>query len=165
MSNHPRRVLSSGASRKRKERDGLDTLKASTTISTTTIPTAVVEPDQAPAQAQAQAQVPSPPSNRLLAGYLAHEFLTEGTLFGQKWDPARASAAPITASSPTTAAAAAVDTAETKKVANAKNGEPESAKKTAAHQSYAAVANLMKMEGIHIPGIVNPTQLSRWLQI
>ncbi|KAL2510238.1 hypothetical protein Fot_33885 [Forsythia ovata] len=29
-------------------------------------------------------------NNTLLAGYLAHEFLTKNTLFGQPWDPARA---------------------------------------------------------------------------
>ncbi|KAM4070080.1 hypothetical protein ACJW30_12G137200 [Castanea mollissima] len=29
-------------------------------------------------------------SNQILAGYLAHEFLTRGTLFGQQWDPTTA---------------------------------------------------------------------------
>ncbi|KAG9149425.1 hypothetical protein Leryth_003383 [Lithospermum erythrorhizon] len=37
--------------------------------------------------------------NHLLAGYLAHEFLSKGTLFGQTWDPARAEAIPVGGSS------------------------------------------------------------------
>lgn len=72
-----------------------------------------------------------PAGNRLLAGYLAHEFLTSGTLFGQVWDPSR-SAQPVRKSEPAVV--------------------------------YADVAVLLKGDGAHIPGVVNPTQLARWLQ-
>lgn len=34
------------------------------------------------------------PKNQLLAGYLAHEFLSKGTLFGQAYDPAGSGAEP-----------------------------------------------------------------------
>ncbi|CAA7410510.1 unnamed protein product [Spirodela intermedia] len=69
--------------------------------------------------------------NRLLAGYLAHEFLTKGSLFGRSWD---------TAVMPET-----------------KPGE--------APMTYAEVALLLKTEEAQIQGIVNPTQLARWLQL
>lgn len=69
--------------------------------------------------------------NRLLAGYLAHEFLTKGSLFGRCWD---AAATPET-----------------------KQGE--------APMTYAEVALLLKTEEAQIQGIVNPTQLARWLQL
>ncbi|XP_042513389.1 uncharacterized protein LOC122088257 [Macadamia integrifolia] len=172
MSNHPHRVLTPGASRKRKERDGLDTLKASTSTPTTTIATAMA--DSAPVQAPP----PTSSSNRILAGYMAHEFLTQGTLFGQKWDPVLAKVAPMTASSASAAAVSATadegfgdEKGEMEKVTNAKGVENGGAKltvpakKSAAHQGYTAVANLMKTDGTHIPGIINPTQLSQWLQI
>ncbi|KAJ8650747.1 hypothetical protein MRB53_003770 [Persea americana] len=69
MSNNSHGVMTPSASRKRKERDGLDGVKAATARPTKAEPVA---------------------DNQLLAGYLANEFLTKGTLFGQKWDPARA---------------------------------------------------------------------------
>ncbi|KAL5711942.1 hypothetical protein ACHQM5_014163 [Ranunculus cassubicifolius] len=79
--------------------------------------------------------------NRVLAGYMANEFLTKGTLFGQKYDPARAEAAPV-------------------------GGEKKAAAgKPKKNPSYAEVANLLKSDGTHIPGIVNPTQLAQWLQM
>ncbi|XP_042516724.1 uncharacterized protein LOC122090997 [Macadamia integrifolia] len=137
MTNQPRRVLTPGASRKRKEREVLHKLKPSTTNKAD------------PAQDLAPAPDPaSSSSNRLLAGYLAHEFLTQGTLFGQKWDPAPAKAAPV-------------------EVAKNKAVYIEGAEQSpaAAHQRYAAVAKLMKVDGTHIAGIVNPTQLARWIQM
>ncbi|KAI3974654.1 hypothetical protein MKX01_029644 [Papaver californicum] len=99
--------------------------------------------------------------NRLLAGYLAHEFLTEGTLFGQKWDPARAEANPTSPCKPNVkrpAAGGAI--AEVNR-----GGETIMARPQQQHSSYADVANLLKSEGLHIEGIVNPTQLARWLQM
>lgn len=139
MSYHPRRILTPGASRKRKEREALYAIKSSA----------------APASALAAAPTPSPKpseplsSNRMLAGYMAYEFLTKGTLFGQKFDPARASAEPLASSS-----------AESKR--SKLEAEP-SVKKE--HQSYAEVASVLKTDGAHIPGIVNPTQLARWIQM
>lgn len=81
-------------------------------------------------------------SNRLLAGYMAHEFLSKGTLFGQSFDPARLNALPVKTSS----------SAELKRV----NSET--------HRSYGDVASILMSDEIQIPGIVNPTQLTRWMQ-
>lgn len=139
MSFNTRRILTPGASRKRKERESLFSKKSSA----------------APASAQAAAPTTAPKpdeplsSNRLLAGYMAYEFLSKGTLFGQKYDPDRASAEPLASSS-----------------AESKRSKPEaepSVKKE--HQSYAEVASVLKTDGAHIPGIVNPTQLARWIQM
>ncbi|CAK7349314.1 unnamed protein product [Dovyalis caffra] len=79
----PRRVLTPS---KRKEREGPDTLKPST-------PTKLTKPT--PSQAGSDKVLDSASSNQLLAGYLAHEYLTKGTFFGQPWDPARAEAVPV----------------------------------------------------------------------
>ncbi|KAK7858937.1 hypothetical protein CFP56_009642 [Quercus suber] len=72
MSYHSRRILTPGASRKRKER-GFIFFKTA--------------PAPAPVQASKPSELKS--SNRLLAGYMAYEFLTRGTLLGQKFDPAQ----------------------------------------------------------------------------
>ncbi|KAK3190375.1 hypothetical protein Dsin_029936 [Dipteronia sinensis] len=135
MSHHPRRILTPQASRKRKEREAFYPYKLSAS---------------APAQAQAQAVANTTAtkagkqnpvcSNGLLAGYMAFEFLTKGTLMGEKYDPGRAEAVPVSVSS----------------------AEP-SVKKE--HKSYAEVASILKSDGAHIPGIVNPTQLSRWIKM
>lgn len=135
MSYHHSRILTPGASRKRKDREALYSIKSPTV----------------PCSAPAAVPKPSEPlsSNRLLAGYMAYEFLTRGTLFGQKYDPARAEAMPVASSS-----------------TELKRSKPEaelSVKKE--HQSYAEVASVLKTDGAHIPGIVNPTQLARWIQM
>lgn len=91
-------------------------------------------------------------SNRLLAGYMAYEFLTKGTLFGQKFDPGRAEAVPVVAAEPKRGRLSQPG----------KEAEPSGKPKP---QSYAEVANLMKSDGVHIPGVVNPTQLARWIQM
>ncbi|XP_039116752.1 uncharacterized protein LOC120252701 [Dioscorea cayenensis subsp. rotundata] len=87
---------------------------------------------------------PSEPAstNWLLAGYLAHEFLTKGTLLGRVCvsDPSKPD--PVTKPNP----------------------KPE-LEKAKALREYADVAKLMKVDGVHIPGIVNPTQLAQWLQM
>ncbi|KAJ0966521.1 hypothetical protein J5N97_023438 [Dioscorea zingiberensis] len=85
---------------------------------------------------------PEPANNWLLAGYLAHEFLTNGTLMGRLCysDPARPE--PVTKPKP--------------------EAEPEMAK---GKREYADMARLMTVDGVHVPGIVNPTQLARWLQM
>ncbi|OVA02346.1 hypothetical protein BVC80_9099g146 [Macleaya cordata] len=143
MSNKPRHgvLTPGGASRKRKEREvGFDALKAAKATTTT------------------QAAEPAK-DNRLLAGYLAHEFLTQGTLFGQKWDPARAEATPI---SPRNKPNQKSRRAEVMVKAAAAAGSPVVVRH---HESYAEVANLLKSDGAHIEGIVNPTQLARWLQM
>ncbi|KAM3708314.1 hypothetical protein ACJW30_02G088400 [Castanea mollissima] len=143
MSYHSRRILTPGASRKRKEREALYSLKPSASTS----PALAPAPAPAPAQASKPSELKS--SNRLLAGYMAYEFLTRGTLLGQKFDPAaRAEAVPV----------GSLSAAESKREA-----EPSVKKKE--HQSYGEVANILKTEGTHIPDIVNPTQLARWIQM
>ena len=133
MSNQPRGILTPGISRKRKERDALYSFKPSI-----------------PVQSSVYTGTKSPPppncSNRLLAGYMAHEFLTRGTLLGQKFDP---EAVPIVGS-----------LAESREVKA--ESEPNRKKEG---QSYAEVASVLKDDGGHIPGIVNPTQLARWIQL
>ncbi|XP_051193725.1 uncharacterized protein [Lolium perenne] len=81
---------------------------------------------------------PPPPqgaNSKLLAGYLAHEFLRFGTLLGERPPaPARKgySAAPA----------------------------PDPARR------YAEASTLLMMAGgPRVPGVVNPTQLGRWLRI
>ncbi|XP_065029191.1 uncharacterized protein LOC135652283 [Musa acuminata AAA Group] len=79
--------------------------------------------------------------NRLLAGLLAQEFLTRGTLFGKRWgggtgsDPARPP------------------------------GGTEEGPARPDRLGYAEVSYLLKSDAAHIPGVVNPTQLARWLQL
>ncbi|KAM3356645.1 hypothetical protein P3S68_023359 [Capsicum galapagoense] len=94
-------------------------------------------------------------ANPLLAGYMAYEFLTKGTLLGQKYDPARAKAVPVNAN---------VALAEPKKrKLNPEEGEKSKPKPK--NESYAEVATLLRSDGTHIPGIVNPTQLAQWIQM
>ncbi|VVB07164.1 unnamed protein product [Arabis nemorensis] len=85
-------------------------------------------------------------SNQLLAGYLAHEFLNKGTLFGELWNPARAQAGPFPAQ--------ATDSRKTKP---SNNIEPSDHKR----RRYVEVANVLRVDGAHLPGIVNPSQLAR----
>lgn len=137
---HPRRILTPGALRKRKEREIFYSLKLSASA-------------QAAANStDSEAVSPEPKcSNRLLAGYMAYEFLTRGTLFGQKFDPARTEAVSL----------------ESKRL---KPEVPEQQQQQQAtvvkeHKSFAEVATILKTDGAHIPGIVNPTQLTRWIQM
>ena len=117
-----------GASNKRKERDSFDACE---------IPkkTKLITPAPVPVSSK-----PLEPAshNRLLAGYLAHEFLTKGTLLGEKWPPVRAEAEP---------------------------GREEAEPKVEARKRYVAVTDLLKTDGAQIPGIINPTQLGRYLQM
>ncbi|CAL5208226.1 unnamed protein product [Lathyrus oleraceus] len=88
-------------------------------------------------------------SNKLLAGYLAHEFLTKGTLLGQKFDPklTRAGIYPDS------------------RVGSGEYSRAEGSDVRKEHESYGEVASIMKMDGTHIKGIVNPTQLSQWIHM
>ncbi|XP_062109374.1 uncharacterized protein LOC133819996 [Humulus lupulus] len=147
MNYNSRRMLTPGASRKRKEREAFYSFKPSAP------PLPVSASAQAAAKKQQQQSVSKPEepgsSNRLLAGYMAYEFLTNGTLFGQKFDPARAEAVPVGAG-------------EWKSQKPGAGKEPSLKKE---HQSYAEVASILKSDGAHIPEIVNPTQLARWIQM
>nr|GMD75472.1 embryo sac development arrest protein [Ipomoea batatas] len=142
MSYHARRFLPpGGASRKRKERE---TASYSTWPSSPV--TGVSSPSQKATTSSKQAEPPAGgSSNRLLAGYMAYEFLTSGTLFGQKFDPARAEAFPLKRGS--------------------KPGQSPTSQEPEPSQAYIEVATLLKNEGAHIPGVVNPMQLARWIQM
>ncbi|XWS53781.1 hypothetical protein CRYUN_Cryun10bG0029800 [Craigia yunnanensis] len=137
MSHHPRRILTPGISRKRKEREAFYSFKPSIPVQSS-IYTGPISPSSPNC------------SNRLLAGYMAHEFLTRGTLFGQKFDPARAEAIPTIGS-----------VTEPRKPV--KHETESNLKKE--NQSYDEVASILKNDGTHVPGIVNPTQLARWIQM
>ncbi|XP_023006321.1 uncharacterized protein LOC111499092 [Cucurbita maxima] len=96
--------------------------------------------------------VDSVSSNQLLAGYLAHEFLSKGTLFGEKYEPPRSEAVGMTSSQPS----------------ECKRTKPEAAAAPSVRKenhSYAEVASILKMDGAHLPGIVNPAQLARWIKM
>ncbi|KAK2402008.1 embryo sac development arrest [Trifolium repens] len=96
------------------------------------------------------------PSNKLLAGYLAHEFLTKGTLFGQLFDPTSIHRAD--SESDSIVSSAADSTAEQDAELTRPNVRKE-------YESYGEVASIVKMNGTHIKGIVNPTELSRWIRM
>ncbi|GFP83386.1 hypothetical protein PHJA_000482000 [Phtheirospermum japonicum] len=158
MSYHARRILTPGTSRKRKERD---VFFSSTSTKPLVPPTPVSRAVTVSNHATTSSKRPEPEqqplsSNRLLAGYMAHEFLTKGTLFGQKFDSARADAVPVNS------AAESKRNNRPSQVQPGKEAEPSGKPKP---QSYAEVANLLKSERSHIPGIVNPTQLARWIQM
>lgn len=139
MSNcHARPILTAGSSRKRKEREPApySFLKSSATLPSA--PTPAAKPGDGLS------------SNRLLAGYMAYEFLTNGTLFGRKFEPVRAEAVPLPSSS--------VDSKSWKP-------ESEAANVKKVHKSYAEVASILKTDGVHMAGIVNPMQLAQWVQM
>lgn len=88
--------------------------------------------------------------NLLLAGYLAHEFLNKGTLFGKPWEAAAAARPPNRRRPETT---------------DQQGRKPAGAPEKPAVAAYEEVAHLLKTDGAHIPGVVNPSQLALWLQM
>ncbi|ERN18899.1 hypothetical protein AMTR_s00067p00162430 [Amborella trichopoda] len=89
-----------------------------------------------------QCRAEAEPANRILAYYLAHEFLSRGTLFGRTW------------SRPVGSSRADQD------------GTNSSIRGTSPNRPiYTNVSRILKSENVHLPGIVNPTQLSHWLQL
>ncbi|KAI4318065.1 hypothetical protein L6164_025874 [Bauhinia variegata] len=146
MNHNGRKILPPGGTRKRKEIEG------------EAFNYAKAKPSN-----QSASPAPEPSSsNRLLAGYMAYEFLTKGTLFGQKFDPAQAEAVPVAGSSSSSDQSKRMkplpQQAEAATIAKESSLRKE-------HHSYAMVANLLKTEEVHIPGIVNPTQLSHWIEM
>ncbi|KAI4301064.1 hypothetical protein L6164_034381 [Bauhinia variegata] len=157
----PRRVLMHSVSsnnNKRKRDDGFDGLKPSIPTVTSTKVAKLDKPRTA-----LEPQLPSSSNQLLLAGYLAHEYLTKGTLFGQTWDPAQAE----------NPAAKTDKKKEKEKEKPSEKGEAEPANRRTEQQHtekekyerYVEVASLLKEKGAHLPGIVNPTQLARFLQL
>ena len=94
-------------------------------------------------------------SNKILAGYLAHEFLTRGTLVGQQWDP--------TSSTANQNEAVSVSSKKAEKEKKKPSGKAEGQVEEDQQQRYVELANLLKTGGAHFPGIVNPTQLTHFL--
>ncbi|XP_028769589.1 uncharacterized protein LOC114727043 [Neltuma alba] len=137
MTSHcPRRILPPGGTRKRKEREA----PRSPSGPPPAAPTAT-----AYSANSGEAEEGKPiTSNRLLAGYMAHEFLTRGTLFGQKFESGGAEAVP--SATPSSSAWA----------------QPSIRKEDSSH---AKMASIVQSDGTHIPGVVNPSQLARWMQI
>ncbi|XP_022880552.1 uncharacterized protein LOC111397806 [Olea europaea var. sylvestris] len=141
-------------SNKRKGRDDApNVLKKPSTVTTKTL----AKPSlHRPAATKPLDQPASSNTNTLLAGYLANEFLTKGTLFGQPWDPARAEVVPLSAA-----------TFNQKQSSSQKMGsEPQRKAENEAesYQRYMEVSHLLKSDRAHIPGVFNPTQLVRFLQ-
>ncbi|KAF8702694.1 hypothetical protein HU200_032517 [Digitaria exilis] len=121
---------------KRKERER--ELQAAQALAQAPVP-AVAEPEK-PAVAEPGKAAPARAAgNKMLAGHLAHEFLAHGTLLGRRIEPSRSVPAPVTAP--------------------AALAEPDPKRR------YAEVSVLLMTTGAHMPGVVNPTQLGRWLQI
>lgn len=156
----PRRVLTQ--TNKRKEREGFDGVKQ---------PSITKLPKPKPTTTFQSGSKDPASSNQLLAGYLAHEFLTQGTLFGQPWDPARAEAVPVSVSStldlrkgkPTqTQTQIGGAEPEPESTTSGRRAEPPQLEN---YQRYVELANLLKTDGAHLAGIVNPTQLARLLQM
>jgi hypothetical protein len=96
------------------------------------------------------------PSNQLLAGYLAHEFLTKGTLMGKPWVPSRGKTK---------------EEEEDDDNVGGEEGEATEAPPCRRPETkidkerYVEVTALLKGGGTHLPGVVNPTQLARFLDL
>lgn len=156
----PRRVLtpSSTTSNKRKERD--DPFERPKPIHTTT--TKLLKPDKPnnrlgsePIATTSGSKGSEPmPSNQLLAGYLAHEYLTMGALLGQPWVP------------PKRKTKEEDDGGEEGETTAMTTETPcRRTEKKVERERYVEVMGLLKGGGTHLHGVVNPTQLARFLHL
>ncbi|XP_051152635.1 uncharacterized protein LOC127266432 [Andrographis paniculata] len=137
----PRVLTPKAASRKRKEMESVHIATSSSSLTSVTPAVSVPKPTTTSYKGPGQHQ---PSSNRLLAGYMALEFLSKGTLLGQRFEPARAEP-------------------RRDKPSQSSEGDPSGKPKP---QCYADVSALLMSEGgAHIPGVVNPTQLARWIRM
>ncbi|PON66792.1 hypothetical protein TorRG33x02_266500 [Trema orientale] len=150
----PRRALTL-SNKKRKEEDHIHQGGVDAVIQPSTSTTKKLKPAQSQLGSDKESGAAS--SSHLLAGYLAHEFLTKGTLFGQPWDAARAD----------DAAESALEPAEETKQSREGKAEPREGAEPCLErfQRYVAVADLLSSDGAHFAGVVNPTQLARLLQM
>ncbi|EOA15030.1 hypothetical protein CARUB_v10028384mg [Capsella rubella] len=149
----PRRVISGTVAGKQTETVVKNPPPPTTPIKSILKKTPFIPHPSPPTTTAAVAVVAEPGcSNQLLAGYLAHEFLNEGTLFGELWNPSRAQAGPFTA-----------QLTETKRTKPSHHDieEPSDQKR---RRRYVEVANILRVDGAHLPGIVNPSQLARFLK-
>ncbi|KAK4744583.1 hypothetical protein SAY87_010895 [Trapa incisa] len=160
---HPRRILPPGALRKRAERDA-------------TLPKPEVIAAMKPPRPTPQAKPAAEPKvdDKILAGCMAYEFLTRGTLLGRVLDNGQTQAVHVSppGSSKETRTnwmkeSRGLNNGRTNAAAHMsppgpnKETHPSQMKKS---QSYTELARVLKMEGAYIPGIVNPTDLARWVQ-
>ncbi|CAI9776681.1 unnamed protein product [Fraxinus pennsylvanica] len=104
-----------------------------------------------PAATKPLDQPASSNTNTLLAGYLANEFLTKGTLLGQPWDPAPAEAVPLSVVSTDH------KPSPSQKMGSEPQGKAENEEDS--YQRYVEVSHLLKSDGAQIPGVFNPIQL------
>ncbi|XP_021630723.1 uncharacterized protein LOC110628387 [Manihot esculenta] len=137
----PRRVLTSN---KRKEMEGFDSLESSPPSPPTPTPTKSPKPTSPQAGSARHTQPVS--FNQLMAGYLAYEYLSKGTIYGEKWDPDGAEE-------------------EWKKAEPSEDREEEGEPNKGDYRRYVEVSSLLKGDGAHLPGVVNPSELSRFLQM
>ncbi|KAK7345744.1 hypothetical protein VNO77_16355 [Canavalia gladiata] len=155
----PRRVLTpSGTTNKRKERDDPFDRPKPIPATTTKLPKPdkpIPRPSPEPMTGTTSNSkaLESKPSNHLLAGYLAHEYLTKGTLLGQPWGPHRAG------KSMEDGGGGGGEEGEAAEAA------PPCRKTEEERERYAEMAGLLKGGGTHLPGVVNPTQLARFLHL
>ncbi|XP_022886091.1 uncharacterized protein LOC111402173 [Olea europaea var. sylvestris] len=145
MKNSRREVFPSN---KRKERDDVpNVVKKHSTFTTKTLAKpSLHRPAKKPVDQPAS-------NNKLLAGYLAHEFLTKSTLFGQPWDPAPVEAVPLSLNQ---------KPSPSRKMENEPQAKAENEEEN--YLRYMEVSHLLKSDGAHVPGVFNPTQLTRFLQ-
>ncbi|CAN4120565.1 unnamed protein product [Withania somnifera] len=147
---HSRRILTlDESSRKRKDRDTFyssprpsNPLTSVSNAGVSHLTTSFSKPEPN------HSKMPNP----ILAGYMAYEYLTKGTLLGQKFDPARAKAVPV-------------NTLPEPKKRKPSLEEAEKSKLKSKNESYVEVASLLRSDVTHIPGVVNPTQLAQWIQM
>ncbi|CAL1357063.1 unnamed protein product [Linum trigynum] len=154
----PRRILASNK-RKDKEDTTCDSSKSSAPSLSSLV--ATMEPVVKPTTAVVgydEFTEPVGSNNQLLAGYLAHEFLSKGTLFGEPMSQAENCPSPIYV--------------KAKKIKPSMERETKAAAMVKSEQNigkrserYLEVSKLLKMEGAHLPGIINPTQLAQFLQM
>ncbi|GAB4841054.1 hypothetical protein Ancab_021800 [Ancistrocladus abbreviatus] len=88
-------------------------------------------------------------NSKILGGYLAYEYLTTGTLFGEGYGTVAHAHAE-----------AVKNVSEEPKLAKQIKEEKVEERK---YKAYVEVANLLKVEGTHLPGIVNPSHLAKYL--
>ncbi|XP_022874168.1 uncharacterized protein LOC111392994 [Olea europaea var. sylvestris] len=150
MSYNSRTPLMPVPSRKRKEREAYYNATSSKPL----VPVTAVNPVVSSGNPTTSFEQQPICSNRLLAGYMAYEFLTKGTLLGERFDPARTEAVPVSSADSKWNGHGVSQSQSQQNV----EAEPKP-------QSYAEVASLLKGDGAHIPGILNPTQLAGWIQM
>ncbi|KAL1367655.1 hypothetical protein HN51_021778 [Arachis hypogaea] len=173
----PRRVLTPSGPKRKEREDPFERPKPITTTTsskllkpdrptprpvlepiTTTTPTAATTSPSTSSPSSVKGFESTTPSNQLLAGCLAHEYLTKGTLLGQPW-------AQVWPESPIVAekedcsekGGAATTTATTASKVCRETEEQ--------RERYAKVASLFKCDGVHLSGVVNPAQLARYLHL